>query len=181
MLVIALLLVGCTLLPSPREFPAEVDGNRVLTVAEALAARDSGVTGRIAVGGWFSMAPMHSCPAPFGEDGVFREPNPLEIYCHEGDWILAEKPEAVVDVTIVSTGDSTSMTVGGREITGPWLQPVLEIGEGQIFPPGTTEQWRPVPVVLVGHFGDPRAATCLEELRVACADRFVADSVGWPP
>jgi hypothetical protein len=115
------------------------------------------------------------------EGGVFREPNPLELYCHAGDWVLAEKPEAVADVTIVSTGDSTSMTVVGRTITGPWLQPVLEIGEGEIFPPRTTEQWQPVMVVLVGHFGDPRAATCLPELRVACAERCVAESVGWRP
>jgi hypothetical protein len=175
-----LLLAACTLLPAPQEFPAEVDGNRVLTVAQALAASDTGATGPIAIGGWFSMAPMHSCPAPF-KNGVFREPNPLELYCHEGDWALAEKPEAVVDVTIVTTDESTSMTVTGRTITGPWLQPVLEIHLGGIFPLGTTEQWRPVPVVLVGHFGDPRAATCLPQLRAVCAERFVADRVGWPP
>lgn len=177
----ALLLVGCTLLPAPKEFPAEVDGNRVLTVAQALAARDSGVTGPIAIGGWFSMAPSHPCPAPIGPDGVFREPNPLELYCVVGDWALAEKPEPVVDVTTTGTGDSTAVSVSGRTIVGPWLQPVLEIQQIGIFPPGTTEQWRPVPVVLVGHFGDPRAVTCLPELRVACAERFVAESVGWRP
>lgn len=174
MALIALGAVGCTLLPEDEEFPTEVDGNRVLTVSQAISARDSGATGPIAIGGWFSMAPVHSCPAPF------RDPHPFEFYCQVGDWALAEAPEAIVGVTVTSNGDSTSMAVHGRSMTKAWLQPVLELGRGQIFPPGTTETWQPVPVVLIGHFGDPRAAACPPELRQTCFDRFVAERVVRP-
>ncbi|MEX2011633.1 MAG: hypothetical protein WEF51_05310 [Chloroflexota bacterium] len=134
--MVALVVAGCTFLPAPDDGPSEVDGIRVLTVTEAIAARVAGASGPIAIGGWFSMAPSHPCPAPIGPDGVFREPNPLELYCVVGDWALSEKPEPVVDVTTTSTGDSTSMSVSGRTIDGPWLQPVLELGQGQIFRPG---------------------------------------------
>lgn len=176
--LVAIVVSACTLLSQPDDLPPEIDGLPVLTVSQAIAERDGGATGPIAIGGWFSMAPVHSCPAPIGPDGVFREPNPLELYCLVGDWALAEKPEPVVDVTI-STGNSTSMSVTGRAMTGPWLQPVL--AGANIFPPGTSETWRPVPVVLIGHFGDFRAATCLPELREDCIERFVVDSVGWRP
>lgn len=181
LLLFAIVVSACTLLSHPNDPPAEIDGLAVLTVSQAIAARDSGATGPIAVGGWFSMAPMHSCPAPLGPDGVFREPNPLELYCRVGDWALAEKPEAIVDVTIKQTGDSMSMSVEGRTMTGAWLQPVLGVQSSEIFRPGVTETWRPMPVVLVGHFGDVRAATCLAFLREDCAERFVVDSVGWRP
>jgi hypothetical protein len=172
--VTVMLLAGCTLLPAPEYSPAKVDGNPVLTVTQALEARENGATGPIAIGGWFSMAPVHSCPAPM------RDPHPFEFYCQAGDWALAEAPEAIVDVVILQNADSTSMTVAGRSMTSARLQPVLELGQGQIFPPGTTETWRPVPVVLIGHFGDPRAATCPAELRRSCFDRFVAERVVRP-
>lgn len=176
--MITLLVAGCTFLPAPEEFPPEVDGNRVLTVTQAIAARDSGASGPIAIGGWFSAAPMHSCPAPIGPDGVIREPNPLELYCREGDWALSEKPEAIVDVTITTTGDSTSISVQGRTMTGAWLQPILAAG-ADVLSTGP-EPWRPVPVVLVGHFRDAGAATCLPELRQGCLERFVVDRVHRP-
>jgi hypothetical protein len=179
LLLLATVFSACSLLSPPDDRPAEIDGLAVLTVSQAIAARDRGATGPIAIGGWFSMAPVHSCPAPIGPDGVFREPNPLELYCRVGDWALAEKPEPIVEVSITETADGTNMSVSGRAMSGPWLQPVLT-GD-HVFPPGASETWRPVPVVLIGHFGDVRAATCLPELREDCAGRFVVDSVGWRP
>jgi hypothetical protein len=175
---IALLIAGCTSQPIPEQATSEVDGMRVLTVTQALAARDAGAAGEIAIGGWFSAAPVHSCPAPFGPDGQFREPNPLELYCREGDWAIAERPEAIVEVTTTTVGDSTSTEVRGRTMAGAWLQPVLT-GDADALATGP-EPWRPVPVVLIGHFGDARAATCLPELRKVCSDRFVVDSVRRP-
>lgn len=175
---IALLLSSCTSQPLPSELPSEVIGIRVLTVRQALDARDSGVEAEMAIGGWFSAAPAHPCPAPIGPNGAIREPNPLELYCREGDWAIAERPEAVVDVTITTVGDSTSTQVRGRTMAGAWLQPLLSGGADALAT--GPEPWRPVPVVLIGHFGDHRAATCLPELRKVCFERFVVDSVRRP-
>lgn len=173
-----MLIAGCLSERIPEQLPSEVNGIRVLTVSQALAARDAGTAEEIAIGGWFSAAPLHPCPAPIGPNGVIREPNPLELYCHEGDWALAEKPEAIVDVMVTTVGDSTSTQVRGRTMTGPWLQPYLA-GGADVLMTGP-ETWRPVPVVLIGHFGDARAARCLPDLQKACFERFVVDSVRRP-
>jgi hypothetical protein len=37
--------------------------------------------------------------------------------------------------------------------------------------------WGPVPIVVVGHFDDPKAAECRAEARQLCLDRFVIDRV----
>lgn len=175
--LVALAVAACTLLPVPEPadsltVPQQVDGLPVITVAAAMSARDAGVAGPFAVVGWYSEAPMHSCPAPF------REVNPLELYCHQGDWALSDRREAAVTVKVTRAGDMTSIEVRGNNLVGPWLQPVYE-GADSLAGPG--EPWKPSLVVVVGHFRDPSAVTCPLEIRQACMDRFVIDKLAWRP
>ena len=160
-------------------FPAEVDGLPVVTVSAALAAREAGRLGPHAVAGWFSMAPRHPCPAPFGPHGGFREPNPLELYCTLGDWALAELREPVVEVTQQKAPGFSSIEVRGRSMVGPWLQPVFDAAPPQP-PDGWPNTWTAFPIVLIGHFGDVRGQNCQPDLVVACLERFVATGIGWP-
>src|SRR3954452_24117729 len=145
--------------PSPAITPVDQTPRlAVVSVAEAQELAESGFAGRIGIRGWFSSTPPHSCPAPI-VNGQFRDPNVLELYCHGGDWALSDTREAVATITVTNTARSTTVEVRGRSLEGPWLQPYLEL-QGAGFSPGGRETWTPVHLVLIGHFNDPRAATC---------------------
>lgn len=179
-LVVAVVQIASTPAAEERE---TIDGLAVRTVAEALAARDAGeLEGRaVAIRGYYSTTPGHSCPAPRDS------PSPLELYCTEGDWALAQLDEAVAEitrtVTATSVGMSVQLSVQGRQMAGPWLQPAW-LGPaggdriGRHFP-RPTDMNRAVPVVLIGHFGDPRATRCAPEKLRTCTQRFVLDRAAW--
>jgi hypothetical protein len=161
--------------PSPppiadASFPTTVDGQPVLTISEAIAKRDGGKLGTdpVAVRGFWSNGSVgHSCAAPDAPTGE------LEIYCHDREWGMTELDEPIMVI------DQQGYTTEGA---GPWLTPwigqeidgiqalfSLPIINGQRFPP--------VPIVVVGHFDDPRAADCRPAAKELCRDRLVVDRI----
>jgi hypothetical protein len=166
-----LVIAGCALgLPPGDGVPVTIDGLPIITVSQALAAREAGDSGELAVGGWFSEAPVHPCPAPLAEDGKLAQPHPFEFYCRVNEWALAERRESVADVVVENQAISAAL----RQIAGPWFQPVLEGNAREEIFGGDRDTWVPVLVVLIGHFGDPDALTCPPDVVQTCLERFVA-------
>jgi len=159
-------LVGaCGLLPA--EPSNEIGG---LTVSEAIAQRDAGELDSrpiTLVGYWSNPSVLHSCPAPMGQPGE------LELYCSDGDYGITERSEPVM--TVVSRGNEISAT----RTTGPFLTPwIPEAIAREIFiAPPTGQDWPPIPIAVVGHFDDPRAARCRPEAVQICRERFVVDGL----
>lgn len=154
--------------PNPTSTPAaEVDGLHVYRVSELLAARAAGnlAGGPIALAGYWSYHGIaHSCPAPLSTPGE------LEIYCHDGEYGITERNEPAV----VLTKDSRLVPATGPMLTPwipneDWVVPLVSLMpiNGQPFPP--------VPIVVVGHLDDERAADCRPEQQQVCRDRFVID------
>lgn len=148
-------------------FPAEVDGHDVHSVSELLAARAAGQLsgGPIALAGYWSYLLVgHSCGAPQGDPGE------LEIYCHDGEFGITERNEP----SAILTRESLLLRAEGPMVT-PWVSEtllrtiVLAPVNGQMFPP--------VPILVLGHFDDPRAAQCRPAARALCEDRFVIDEL----
>lgn len=151
--------------------PNEVDGVPVMTVSELLAARDAGtlVDDRGALRGYWSMNPYrHSCRGPDHPTAA------LELYCRDNEYGVTELPEQIFEVALPA-GTVT-------EARGPHLTPFLSddaatlaytshplVINGQLFPP--------FPVLIVGHFNDPRAADCAPPALELCRDRFVIDRI----
>lgn len=159
------------------DFPAAVDGLTVMTVSEALAAHEAGELpgGRAAVKGWWSDGSVgHTCAAPpLGET-----PGDLELYCHDGESGITELNEPIL-VYNLQTGEMLYGAKGphltpygndpypdDRAVTAMYTLPVIN---GQRYPP--------VPIVVVGHFDDPRAAACRPAFRQLCLDRLVIERV----
>lgn len=66
--------------------------------------------------------------------------------------------------------------------TGPWLTPFVNgdvAGAQALFslPYINGQLFTPVPIVVVGHFDDPRAADCRPKARQLCKERFVIDRI----
>ena len=155
-------------------FPTTVDGLTVQSVSEVRAARSAGhaPNGPYALRGyWTDRAYGHFC-----NPGVGGEAGELEIQCHDGEWGITELNEAILTVDINQSGESHTSAAAGPHLT-PWV-PSNE-GTGKLFAsrsvPGLT--WAPIPIVVVGHFDDPRAADCRAEAHQLCLDRFVIDRV----
>jgi hypothetical protein len=159
--------------------PQEVDGLPIRTISEALGLRDGlDESQPIAVRGWYSTGFAHSCPAPMGLDGKFRNPSPLELYCRRGEDVLAELREAAAVVEIEQLPDGRAVSQRLRPLTGPHLDPV-QIGhmtDLPITPPGI-DSWIPQPIVAVGHFNDHRAKDCPPAEHVFCLGAFVIDHI----
>jgi len=150
--------------------PTTVDGLTVMTVSEVLAARDGGgLRGEaVAVAGYWSGGIFpHSCPAPMGQPGE------LEIYCRDGEWGITELDERILSFDRNGYGT----TAVGPALT-PWFPNDLEgIDELYGLPTINGQPYPPVPIVVVGHFDDPRAADCRAEARQLCLDRLVVDRI----
>ena len=160
--------------PVSVDFPATVLGLDVISVSDALAVRD-------APGG-----ARHAGPAR--GPGLVHEPWPdslpdraagdeLESSCPADFVWLMEEPESIVTVT-------EEGGVNGRPPTGPALNPRF-VG-GVAAPDALTRRAGgrsldpdPVPVVLVGHWNDGRAAYCTAAGMADCARAFVVDGVAW--
>jgi hypothetical protein len=150
--------------------PTEVDGLTVIMVSEVLAARaDGGLRGAtVAVGGYWSGGSFpHSCAPPPEQTGE------LEIYCHDGEWGITELDESIFSIDRHGYGT----TAVGPSLT-PWFPNELE-GLVDLFglPTINGQPYPPVPIVVVGHFDDPRAADCRAAARQLCRDRLVVDRI----
>jgi hypothetical protein len=160
--------------PSPSAtvtFPVSVDGLTVQNVSELLAARAAGraVGGPYALRGYWSnnYLPMFCAYRPPG--GV------LLPECEDGTWGITERDEEIFHWDS-STEESTSAA-------GPHLTPYVEkasADRSRLFghsQGANGQDWPPVPIVMVGHFDDPRAVECPPTMRPRCADRFVLDRI----
>ena len=174
---VAVLAIGPALTKPPPFRTA--DGLPIRTVSEALEVREGlDETQPIAVRGWYSTGFAHSCPAPMGPDGQFRNPSPLELYCRRGEDVLAELREAAAVVEIEQLPEGRSVSQQIRPLTGPHLDPVQigHVTDAPITPPGI-DPWVPQPIVAVGHFRDHRAAQCPVESVAFCLSAFVIDHI----
>jgi hypothetical protein len=141
--------------------PIIVDGLRVLTVGELLDARTAGQLAgdRVAVGGYWSFR-----PASTGFCGPVRG----LVACNQEPGTIAELPE------------SPYAFEHGYPIppVGRYLEPVMP---GDAFDLGRlTDNAEPrsvVPIVVVGHFDDPRSDNCPDVQ--ACRDLFVVDRLAY--
>lgn len=154
--------------------PTMVDGLPVMTVSEALAARAAGnlPDGRAAVRGYWSDGSVgHSCaPPPLGEPV-----GDLEIRCHDGEYGITERDEPMF-VVDMRTGRVTH-EAQGPHLT-PWIPNELERIEDLVeLPIINGQRYPPVPIVVVGHFDDPRAAACAPRARQLCLDRLVIERI----
>jgi hypothetical protein len=150
--------------------PPAVEGLSVMTVSEAIAKRDAGSLGSdpVAIRGfWSAVRVRHGCAPPNGHTGV------LEIYCHEREVGITE-----LDEQIELISKAGAITVG----SGPWLTPFVTgevYGAAALFslPMINGQQYPPVPIVVVGHFNDPRAADCRPVALEICRNRLVVDQI----
>jgi hypothetical protein len=130
-------------------------GLDVLTVDEALAGPVKAADGReFAVEGWLtSRAAMVRCP-------YFGGVSPLLPRCGE-DWVFLLQDNQTIPITLT-----------GRPPIGPFLHPLIR---GSIDL--ETLDAEPQEAILVGHVGDPRAASCPADRRTECETAFIVDRV----
>jgi hypothetical protein len=151
---------------------SHVDGLPVMTVGDALAAHEADQLpdGRVAMRGfWTNYAVGHSCVPPS------ENPGELEIYCHDGEYGITERDEPIWMVDLRS--GQVTYTAQGPHLT-PWLPDDLAGAEELFTLPFINGQWYPpVPIVVVGHFDDPRADDCRRDARQLCRDRLVIDRI----
>jgi hypothetical protein len=181
-IAIALLLLAglaaITFIGAPRPWLSSVDGLPVMTVSQALAAHAARALpgGRAAIQGWWSSGQAdHGCAPPPPEPNGEYVLGDLELYCHDGEWGITELDEPM----FVVQPNSGLVTY---EAKGPHLTPFvpqdLEGGPDLFALPRINGQpYAPVPIVVVGHFDDPRAAQCRESARQLCLDRLVLDRI----
>ncbi|HEX7612729.1 MAG TPA: hypothetical protein VF371_08130 [Candidatus Limnocylindrales bacterium] len=164
---------------APEGVPKTVDGLAVMTVSQALAAEAAGNPpgdGLVAIEGWFTPFPAHSCPAPMAS----FSPAALEDTCTSRKLLLTETKQELV--VIEAAGGGTMITANppvapflyAHEPAGSYVDPLLPAG-GYDDP----SVYRPLQAVLVGHFHDARAAECGADQRAACESSFVVDQLAW--
>ncbi len=165
-------------------FPGEVLGLPTHTVSQAIDLIASGsVDGRaIAVAGYWDPGPLLSCPAI---PGTYI--TTLQGYCNGA--VLTETEQHLR----YSKSDSLGGEYGTLPRTGPLLDthvletPIWSVLEHaadaapSVPGPDPGEQlMTEVPVVLVGHTGDPRIWACpAGAVRSTCRTTFVIDRVAW--
>jgi hypothetical protein len=153
--------------PTPTSTPTPGPSGTSLTVSEAIAKRDAGELGSsqiTLVGYWTYRGSSHSCAAPRSNPGE------LEIYCHDGEFGITERDEAVINYT----ADFRAIPA-----SGPFLTPFItnDLAQRLVLPPVGDTPFPPVPIVVAGHFDDPRAADCRQEAMDVCRNRFVIDEI----
>jgi hypothetical protein len=150
--------------------PATVDGLAVLMVSDVLAARAAGglVDQPVAVGGYWSNGSVrHSCAPPPEQTGE------LELWCSDGEFGITELDERILTVDHHGYG----IEAVGPHLT-PWFPNELDpLAALFSLPPINGQPYPPVPIVIVGHFDDPRAADCRPAARQLCLDRLVVDRI----
>lgn len=144
-----------------------VSGLPVRSVGDVLALRAAGSLRDepVAVGGyWTNRAFGHSCAPPP------HQPGALELYCSDGEFGITERPEAILELI----HGSQVIPASGPHLT-PFVDPAM--GAAIVAFASASRTDPPIPIVVVGHFDDPRAAACPPEARQRCLDRLVIDRV----
>jgi hypothetical protein len=158
---LAALAAGCGLLDEHHETPDP------MSVGQAITLRDSGQLGSspfLLTGFWSDRSFGHGCAAPLGNPGE------LEIYCHDGEFGITEGAEPILTLT----PDFRTVPATGPSLT-PWMPE--RIAAQLVVPPVGDFSLPPTPIVVVGHFDDPRAADCRPDWRKLCRERLVIDSI----
>jgi hypothetical protein len=172
--LVAAALVGCTTSVAPsttvataEPTPSPTPPPAGLTVSEALALRDAGEVGAEPItlaGFWTNRIVMHSCalpPQPQGE---------IDGWCQDGEYGITEQNEAIVQYTHEYR---KMFPTEGAHLT-PWMPEDL----ARVLLGGVMQvEFPPVPIVVSGHFDDPRAADCHETRQQSCRERFVIDEI----
>jgi hypothetical protein len=145
-----------------------VDGLPVRGVGAVLALRQAGELRNqpVVVGGyWTNRSRMHSCAPPPGQPGL------LEHYCSDGEYGITERNEPIL--RFVEPARAVPAT-------GPSLTPHFDnelIRGDVVFASQFGLELPPLPIVVRGHFDDPRVSDCRPEARQLCLDRLVVDRV----
>jgi hypothetical protein len=149
-------------------FPSDVGGLRVITVARAAELLKAGkLDGRaVAVAGFYD-ASYPSCPMPN------RYVAPLERWCDFSSF--ADTLEGARLCTYTANGSTCRQPTG--TFLSPFLMPETSGALPDIF--GGIDTADPLPMVLIGHAGDPRQWACDEQAQAECAGAFVVDRVAW--
>ena len=149
-------------------FPSEVDGSIVHSVSDLLRLRADGTIAgeRVALRGYWLAAPiLHSCNAG-------PELGELEMGCHDTEYGITEvdEPARVLGPPglyfFAPVGPHLTPFVS-KDLSGPLFK--QQYINGQPFPP--------VPIVVIGHFDDPRASKCRPSSVKICRDRLVVDRI----
>lgn len=168
-----------TALPSPTGSPPplpsadSVDGLTIHSVSKLLDLRADGRIGgeRVALRGFWSDRRQDYFLSCIDPDST---PGELEIPCRDGTFGITERDEPIA--TLTEDADGTRLV----RTDGPALTPFVEeaLTERLFDLPNINGQpYLPVPIVVVGHFDDPRAADCRPESRQRCRDRLVLDEI----
>jgi hypothetical protein len=183
LVVVAVLVAGLALRSTPAPaapegLPQAVDGLEVMTVSQALASDASGgqpSDSLVAVEGWYSPIPAHSCPAPMPSAAA------LEYACTGADSILLTETRQEL-VTIANASDFNSISFGVPSAPYVYARELPGTNIGSLLPerdPSRPETYKPLQAVLVGHFHDVRAAECSADQRATCESAFVVDRLAW--
>jgi hypothetical protein len=145
-----------------------VDGLPVRGVGAVLALRRAGGLRDqpVVVGGyWTNRSRPHSCVPPTGQPGL------LEHYCSDGEYGITERNEPILRYVEPARAVPA---------TGPSLTPQFDLDAAKgdfLFMSQFGFELPPLPIVVRGHFDDPRASDCRPEARQLCLDRLVVDRV----
>jgi len=165
-----------TVVPSPTGSPPPsspadtLNGLTIHTVSELLDLRSSGRIGGEPValrGFWSDSRSWHSCVL------TDSPPGELQNWCWDREFGITERDEPILTVRAAPDGRHFDPT------DGPALTPFVDdaLEERLDLPHINGQHYRPVPIVVVGHFDDPRAADCWPEVRHMCRDRLVLDEI----
>lgn len=143
------------------DFPERILGSDVLTPSEARAAQRADAGAVLFVAGWLTMGALHTACG----DRLYR---PSGALCH--------RTSALTELPAAPSADGM-----GWSAVGPHLHP--EFPPGVRLPPGVGRfapepRGEPVPVVVLGRYGDPRAAPC-DPSTGRCRPPFVVERVVW--
>jgi hypothetical protein len=108
-----------------------------------------------------------------------HETGDLELYCTDGEWGITEQDEEIQHLDIKHQANQTSFSstpATGPHLT-PWVPNDADAKRLAGLPFVNGQFWPPVPIVVVGHFDDPKASECAAEVRQKCLDRFVIDRI----
>lgn len=167
---------GAAALEAAAAFPDEVEGLRVIDVSQAKRlARDPALAGRtLAIRGWLSPPQL-------------RDPCrvPAAVHAAVGDTPSAGVAAAAAPVTDPLTAaaafchrDAVLRESPSREWSVAHVHPQLLPGTGLGRARRVLARGDPVPVVVLAHFGDPRAGSCAAGGR-HCGEGLVVDSIAW--
>ena len=154
--------------PAPSgPFPGSVAGMPVLSVGQALDLLHSGgLNGRVvAVAGYFAEV-QPPCPYPG------RQLGPLENWCR-----IAAFTDVEADARMCTPNGSNGELCSAP--SGPSLAPFFMSETSGVEATQPFSQRDPIPLVVIGHAGDPRQWQCMVDKQSGCASAFVVDRIAW--